>query len=326
MADEPEDVVVKVEPEGEPPVAGAVEEKVVKTEEAVKKAPVEDLADQVKELEQERVAADARERAARAEANQARQDAAAARAAAVSSNFDTITTALASAQAEAAAAKRDLRAASEAGDHEALADAHERLAKASALSLRYDEAKADLEERKKAPPKVERPSDPVEAYVQGRAAPTADWLRSHREFVTDPRKNAKLTSAHYDAVSEGIEPDTPAYFEHVEKFMGLRKSEEKVVTAGDDVQRPGAKKVQARPVVAPVNGAPGTGGPVGGTEVRLKDFEVKAANDGTHIWNYDDPSGQKKFKKGEPIGTQEFARRKAKMIAQGVYDRSYETQ
>ena len=320
------EVVVKIEPETQ-----AAPEVVVKAE--IKDPAVKDLVEQYKELEanseKQRIAkeeAQARATAAQNEAAAARREAEVAKAAAVSSNLDTITTALSSAQAEAEAAKRDIKIAIQNGDADAQADAYERMAKATTLVSRYDEAKSDLETRKAAPQKREAPADPVEAYAAGRTEQTANWLREHREFVIDPRKNQKLTAAHHDAVAEGYSPDTPEYFSHVEKFVGIKKDEEKVVTAGDDVARPGAVKKPAQRAVAPVNGSGGSGGAIGGTEVRLSAREAEAANDGTHVWNYDDPSGQKKFKKGDPIGTQEFARRKMKLTQQGAYDRSYETQ
>jgi hypothetical protein len=36
-----------------------------------------------------------------------------------------------------------------------------------------------------------RPSDPVEAYAQGRHERAASWIRRHPQFVTDPRLNHK---------------------------------------------------------------------------------------------------------------------------------------
>jgi hypothetical protein len=94
------------------------------------------------------------------------------------------------------------------------------------------------------------------------------------------------------------------------------------------VQRPGAeKKKPAQRAVAPVGNSSANGGsPSSGNEVRLSAREAAAATDGTHVHNYDDPSGQKKYKKGDPIGIQEFARRKKKLQEQGAYDRTYETQ
>ena len=313
---EPE-VVVKVDPEVE-----------TKTEDIVVKDPaVADLVTQYKALEAQaeaqRVAKEEalrRAQASAAEAAQARQEAVAARSQVASSNLDTVTTALASANAEAEAAKRDIKLAGEAGDYEAQANAYERLASAKALALRYDEAKADLEARKTRAPEPQRSVDPVEAYVQGRTEPTAAWLREHRDYITDPRKNAKLTSAHWDAVGEGLTPDTDDYFEHVEKFIGLRKTN----GADADQQKVTPKKSPAR-AVAPVAGSGGSGA-VTSNEVRLSPREASAATDGTHTWNYDDPSPQKRFKKGDPIGVQEFARRKLALQKQGAYDRSYETQ
>lgn len=317
------EVVVKLEPE-----VTHVLESAVKVD-AVKDPAVAELVSQYKELEakseEHRAAkeeAQSRAAAAQNEAALARKEAQAARAAATSSNMDTITTALSSAQAETEAAKRDIKLAGESGDYDAQANAYERLAKATALAMRYDEAKADLESRKAAIPEPIRSFDPVEDYVKGRTEQTTNWLRQHREFVTDPRKNAKLTAAHHDAMSEGLSVDTKDYFDHVEKFIGLRKEAGEI----ENVQRLGAaRKIVVRPV-APVNGSGGSGGAVGGIEVRLSAGEAAAAVDGTHIWNYDDPSGQKKFKKGEPIGVQEFARRKLKLKEAGQYDRTYETQ
>lgn len=316
------DLLVKIDPPAppEPDVVVKVGDDAVK-----------DLAAQYKELEAKsaeqtaaREAAEQREAAAQREAAQARQEAATARTAATASNLDTVTTALAAAQTAAEAAKRDMRAAKEAGDLDAEMDAQDRLTTARIDVRTYDEAKANLEARAKAAPT--RPADPVEAYIQGRSEQTATWLRAHRDYVTDQRKNQKLTAAHHDAVAEGLSPDTPDYFTHVEKFIGIRKAEPaKEVTEGDNVQRPGAAK-RSGPVVAPVNGSARTGGAVGGQEVRLSANEAERAVDGTHVWNYDDPSGQKRFKKGDPIGVQEFARRKRAMTASGQYDRSYETQ
>ena len=77
--------------------------------------------------------------------------------------------------------------------------------------------------------------------------------------------------------------------------------------------------------VAPVNGGGGSGGAgngAGAITVSLSKAEAAAATDGTLSWNYDDPSGNKRFKKGDPIGVQEFARRKREMKAQGLYDKS----
>lgn len=323
------EVVVKVDAET-PPVAD-----VVVTPE-VKDPAIHDLVEQYKDLEAKSKASEAareaaaqRALAAQQEADAARRDAAAARAAATSSNLDTITTSLTAAQEAAEAAQRDIELAITNGDAKGQAEAQRRMARAEALVLRYDEAKSDLEARKAKPQAVERPADPVEAYAQGRAPQTANWLRAHGDYITDTRKNHKLQAAHNNALADGVAPDTPEYFEHVETFLGMRKVEVKPeveVTDGDNVQRPGAAKKPAARQVAPVAGARGSGGAVERNEVRLASYEVAAANDGTHVWgSHDFASGRIKDKSliGTPIGNQEMARRKLAMQKNGLYDRAY---
>jgi hypothetical protein len=291
-------------------------------------AAVNDLASQFKELQgrlesesQARAAAERRAADEQRVAAQARQEATAARGEATDHQYETVSTGLAAAQAEATAAEADYAAAMEAGDFARAAKAQRRMASAEAKAVRLDEAKSDLEARRTAPEKTvqrtEAPQgdDPVERYIQGRSEPTANWLRSHREFITDPRKNAKLTAAHWSAMGEGLSVDTKEYFDHVEQSLGLKQA----LTNG--AGKPPARK-PAAPPAAPVNGS-GGGSHGGGGTVTLTKGEASAATDGTHVWNYDDPSPNKRFKRGDPIGVQEFARRKLALQKQGAYDRSY---
>ena len=308
MADEPE-LEIKIIPDEEANVEAAqkAEEKVVaKTDDATA-----DLVAQYKELEGREAEANRRREQAEAESARNRAEAEAAKKQVANSQFDTVSTALNASKAEAEQAKRDIRAAKDAGDIDAEIEAQDRLAQARADERRLDEARAELEARAKAPPRREPPpSDPVEAYVQGRTAPTANWLRAHPEFIKDSRKQSKLTAAHFDAEGEGLVADTPAYFAHVEKFLGI---------SGNGAAPTEAPQVKPR-ATAPV--APGSAVANGGTSspvVNLTKREADAAIDGTHVWNYNDPKG--KFKKGDPIGHQEFARRKMAMQKQGLYDR-----
>lgn len=321
-----DEIIVAIEPEGE---AGKTEQ--ADTVKVVPKAvePAEDLVEQFKtQAEGDRKRAEAAEATARTE-RQAREAADRRAEAAVTtaseSQLDTVSTGLAAAQTEAEAATAAYQTAMEAGDFAAAAKAQRRMASAEAKIGRLDEAKADLEARKaEKPERTERtetrtaPADPVEAYIANRTEPTAKWLREHRDFVTDPKKNAKLTAAHHDAIAADLSPDTDAYFEHVETFIGLRKSETDTKPNGQQA----TTKRRATVPVAPVQqSGGGTNG--GGKEVRLSQREATAAQDGTHVWNYDDPSPQKRFKKGDPLGVQEFARRKLEMTKQGLYDRTF---
>jgi hypothetical protein len=343
MADAEDDVIVAIEPdlfEGavkDKAEAGETVTKVVpekKVAAAAEKAPSQELVDQFRaEAQRERERRTAAERVAvseRQEREKIGRERDTAREEVTDRELDSINTGIAAAQTEAEAASGEYKAAFDEGNGAKMAAAQRKIARAEAKAVRLDEAKADLEARKatKAESRGEQrqeqarqaSADPVEAYVQGRTEPTANWLRSHAEWVTDPRKNAKLTAAHYAAVSEGLAPDTEQYFESVETFIGLRENEAKT-EAKTEAKANGAAKPRKGPPVAPVNNGGGGGG--GGIEVNLSRKEAEAAIDGTHIWNYDDPSPHKRFKKGDPIGTQEFARRKLKMTAQGLYDRTY---
>lgn len=322
MVDETAELEIKIIPDEEANVeaAQAADEKVVKKDEIsteVKDPAMQELMAQYKDLEGRQAEKDRLLAEAEREKERLRVEAEGAKKQVASSHLDTVTTALNSAKADAEQAKRDIRVAKDAGDVDAEIEAQDRLAQARADERRLDEAKSDLEARAKAPPKRQAPpSDPVEAYVQGRTAPTASWLRAHPEFITDPRKQAKLTAAHYDAEGDGLVADTPAYFAHVEKFLGIGGE---AVTKAAPTEAEQVRPKKAAPVApgsAVSNGGGGDGRPV----VMLTRGEAAAAQDGTHVWNYDDPKG--KFKKGEPIGTTEFARRKLAMQKQGLYDRN----
>jgi hypothetical protein len=321
-----DELKITIEPDEVEPAAEVVVEPKAKNERAAELAktvdPAEELKAQVNELNalKEERAAD-RKRAEEAERRAAalEQEAIAARQRASDSDFSTITTALEAAQAEHEQAQKDILAAKEAGDAKAEVVAITKLTAAQTTLLRLDEAKADAETRKKAPPQRDEagrfaPKDPVEAYAQGRTEPTAAWIRAHPDYVTDRRKNDKLTAAHYDAVAEGYAPDSRRYFDHIEGYLGLNKVEAEASIEA----KPAPKRAQAAPV-APT-AAVANGGTAPSNEVKLSTREVKSATDGTLVWNYDDPN--KKFKKGDPIGLQEFARRKQKMMQQGHYDKS----
>jgi hypothetical protein len=317
----------------------------VKTEVIEQNSAVDDLKAQFQAAQQREQEASRRadqERQARLtaerEAQRAQAEARTAKTEAVESYAGNIDTAISAANAEAETAKRELRAAAEAGDFEKQADAADRLATARAKLIRLDEAKSDIEVRKtevKAEPKKEpqASADPVDDYLSRCTPTTAAWMRAHPEDArilatnSDPRRAAKLSAAHSDAMAEGHTVDTPQYFEHVEKFLGMKKDETKIEPKVETKPN-GSSNGTVRRASAPVAPVIATGGGTsgGGTEVVLTRGEYAAATDGTHVWNYDDTSSQKRFRKGDPIGAEEFARRKVALQKQGAYDRSYTEQ
>lgn len=291
---------------------------------------LQDLMAQYKELETKSAAIDKRRKEAEDEASRQRQEAArhrddaeVARKRETSSQLDTIKTALSASEQDVDGAKAAIRAAKASGDVEAEIEAQDRLAKARATMLRLDEAQQDIEARQKTPPKREVSTDPVEAFVQGRTEPTAAWVRAHPEYVRSERGLKKLVAADAVAQAEDLLPDTPEYFARVEEYLGIKKGEAETSTKEAPTEASQVTgKTRAAPPVAP-GSAISSNGTANGSAVQLSKREADAATDGTLIWNYDDPSGKSRFKKGDPIGLQEAARRKLALQKQGAYDRTY---
>lgn len=245
----------------------------------------------------------------------------------ISSQMDTVLSGIAAADAEAEAAMGEHVAASEAGDFPAQARAQRKMAGAEARKQRLIEAKDDLEDavkRRPAPGTEPRPAasarrpaaDPVEQVAQSLSAKSAAWIRSHPECVTDPKLNARMMAAHSLAIADDIALDSDEYFQRIEEGVKPAKplGGKPAAPAGDG-RRPSS-------AAAPASGAGGALN--GGTEVRLTKGEAASATDGTLVWNYDDPSGQKRWQKGDVIGLSEMARRKHEGQKAGLYDKSYQ--
>lgn len=239
----------------------------------------------------------------------------------VTSQLDTVLSGIAAADAEATAAEQALAIAIEAGDSGAQARANRALAAAEARKSRLEEAKDDLQEAVKRKPAVDPedpqqrrapPADPVEAFVARMSPRSAAWVRKNPDCVTDPKKYARMIAAHNLAVADDVEIDSDDYFKRIEAGVKPAKA--------PDANKP---EPGTRPSSAAAS-ASGAGGGLdgGGTTVRLTKREALSATDGTLVWNYDDPSGQKRWVKGDPIGLAEMARRKHEGQKNGLYDRN----
>lgn len=336
MADEAE-LKITIIPDEEANVAAAQTVEVKKSDDTVK-AEVKDpamleLMSQYKELETKSAATEKRaneaeqaRQTAEREAARHRDEAETAKKQTTSSHLDTITTAISASEQDVDGAKAAIRAAKASGDVEAEIEAQDRLAKARATMIRLDEAKQDIETRIKNPPKREAPPqlDPVEAFAKNRTPATASWIRAHPEYVKSDKGIRKLTAADAIAQAEDLVPDTPEYFARVEDYLGIKKSEAPAPkVAPTEASQVLTKPRSGAPPVAPGASVSGNGGGGDGGAVILTAREAAAAQDGTLIWNYPDPSGKNRWKKGDPIGLQEMARRKMTGTKQGLYDRSF---
>jgi hypothetical protein len=302
----------------------------VKVAEVATTDPVADLKAQYDELqEQKKREADGRQAAERRAGEEtarravAEQEVQTARGEIAETRLSSVNDGIEAAKSEADSANNEYVAALEQGDWKKAGEAQRRMARAEAKILHLDNAKATLETEQAAPRQPpQQPTDPVEAFISRCEPNTAAWMRTHMDEArvlatnSNPRRAAKLMAADNDAASEGYVRGSPEYFEHVETFLGMRK--EKSVEVKEAEPKAAPRKASAP--VAPVQQS-GGGVSGGGIEVSLTPGEVRAANDGTIPWNYSDPSGKNRWKKGDPIGNEEFARRKQRMKEQGAYDR-----
>jgi hypothetical protein len=220
-------------------------------------------------------------------------------------------------EAEAAYAR-----AFEAGQGADLAKAQRRISELTVKKADNERRKAELpsdeqlKQQEASRPRTEQ--EAIDQYIEQFKPRSQAWLREHPECVTDRTKNQRVIEADKLALRAGLEPESDEYFEFIDRRMGY-------VDGGDTGQRQQRQpepeqqpmKRASTPMrsAAPVRGG-GAGLQVQGTRrVKLTEGEIQNATDGTLQWNYDDPSGQNRFKKGDPIGVNEMARRKAAMAA-----------
>lgn len=93
--------------------------------------------------------------------------------------------------------------------------------------VQLENGKREMEEAAKAPRPMQRQDDPTDAYIANveQSSPnSAAWLRSHKQYITNPNLRSKMMSAHYAAEADGITTDTPEYLDFVEKRLGLKQA------------------------------------------------------------------------------------------------------
>lgn len=285
MSEEPE---IEVEIEQDAPV---VETKKDGSEDAIAFA----IREQAKEYEVKLVAEREEKEAARRRADTAEREARVATARVADSDLDSVTNAISMVEMQREKVKRQLKDAMEAGDFDGTVKAQEDLSEAITKLNALKEGKNYIEQRKSEPVNV----DPQEAYIGKFTQRSQEYLRQHRELVTNENKNKRMIAAHYEAEAEGHKPDSEAYFQFLDNKLGYA-----------DAPKKAPSRMPAGAPVSRGNGDIQSGG--NGNIVKLSSGEARSATDGTIVWN----DGANK---GDPIGVKEYARRKSLMIKNGKY-------
>jgi len=264
MAEEAE-IIVEIADEL-PPEA---EIEIIKAEEPVAApkakeiSPDEGLEALQNNLDQERQARIEAQRRAQA----AEQAAANAQGQVQGTQLDLVVNAIASRTQNGTHLKASLRDAWAAGDFDAAAEIQEQMSTNSALLIQLEQGKNALEN---APaPRYEPPADPVESLASRLSAQSGAWVRAHPQYATDQRLFDQMVAADTLVQGRGIAVDTPAYFEAVEKTLGLRSDDHTPEPAPAPARR-------AAPAVAPVSRS-GTASGVKPNTVTLSREEVEIA-------------------------------------------------
>lgn len=199
-----------VEVETAPELVPAPEKTALSTDDGIKK-----LQKQLDDEKAARIAAENR-------ANEASHAEARARGEVQASQLDTIKGAIGQLTTASDALEAKYAEAAAAGDWGAAAKVQREMAGNAAKLAQLEAGKNALEKAPKPVPRA--PADPVEAYV-AEVAPqwprSAQWLRSHPDFVTDKNKNQQMLAAHQLALARGHAVESDAYFASIEKTLDL---------------------------------------------------------------------------------------------------------
>ena len=205
------------------------------------------LAKLKQELEAEKQARKAAEDAARAAYEQARM----AYTEADDTNITLVSNAIDTIKRDNDILTQNYAEAMSQGDYDRGAQIQQTLA---ANAVKLDKLENGLQEMQKAPKRAPAPppvqSSKMDQIISSVTPRSASWLKSNREHIDNDRMINKMFRAHEDAVDEGIEPDSDAYFKFIEGRLGLTKQQEQESPLSS-ASKPATR--QSPPPAAPVN-------------------------------------------------------------------------
>jgi hypothetical protein len=274
VTESPGDVEIDLDAaEKEAPKTKKDDTEVVVAEPVAKKviAPDEGLEKLKKQLETEKQARADADRARQEADQRAQQSAESERQARTESQDNQIalvTNAINAVRSSNEALKAKYREARQANDADAEFDIQQSMSENAAKLVQLEAGKAALEKAPK--PQPRQAQDPVEQFAGQLSPRSAQWVRSHPEYVRSQSKNSAMIGAHNIAMDRGIAPDSDEYFKFIETSLGLQQpvtngAAGHAVTKTDDdddatseASRPARE--QPAPASAPVSrGGNGTG-------------------------------------------------------------------
>lgn len=251
---EPEVEVVAAEPEVTPPAKPEPESKPAEV------TPEEGIEQLKAKLA---VSEAARQTAERQAAEQARA-AAAAQGQTADARVQMVETALAQVKQQEEVFESQLAELWQAGDMAAAAKIQRQMGEATAKRLTLENGLEQLKNAPKPQPAPQpAPGNPVEEIagnlLRGGSPRSAQWVRDHPQYVTDPNLNQRLVKAAEFAGTEGYNVDSPEYVARVEQLLGINMAD-RVTNGREQVPAQPAQRREAAPAAAPVSrGANGNG-------------------------------------------------------------------
>ena len=173
--------------------------------------------------------------------------------------------------------KQNLRDAVANGDTDAQADILMAINQTDNNIRQISEGKKHYEAQLKAQP--EPNVNKVEKLASQLTPKSAEWVRANPDVVNDDRKAKRLERAHFDAIDDGIAPESPEYFSFLETRLNINKTPTQQQDAAMSAASNATSGRQASaPPAAPVSrSGTGTGGRP--NVVSLTRAEQEAARD-----------------------------------------------
>jgi len=169
--------------------------------------------------------------------------------------------------------KANLREAVANGDTDAQADILMAINQTENNLRQITEGKKHYEAQIKAPV-----ANKVEALASQLTPKSAEWVRNNPDVVNDERRAARLQRAHFDALDDGIKPDSPDYFNFLEARLNINKApmrQEEAMSAASETTS--GRRASAPPAAPVTRSGTGTGGRP--NVVTLSRAEQEAARD-----------------------------------------------
>ena len=197
------------------------------------------------------------------------------------SNYQMVLSAISTVETRAESLKAAYIDARNAGDYEKEVEILQALTVNSNHLADLKKGQRAMEEaakRVKEEPKQAPQADAIEQWAASVTPRSANWLRSHKDALNTPAMQRRVLLAHQVAIDDGLEADSDAYFDFVERQTGLKKEAPKRVMATEEEDSPlsAASAPTPRRSVSPP-AAPVSRGTPRGNAVRLTADEREAA-------------------------------------------------